>query len=99
MKIYKIISPHHVYVEMNQNILWYNNQIALLGTHFLKQISQSVGLMSQFPHLTHIRYFPNIRCCIISHFPYMIHYQVDEAKQSIYIVAVLHMRRELRGKK
>jgi hypothetical protein len=93
MKIYKIVSPNQVYVEMNQTILWYNNQIALLGKHFLKQISKSVGLISQFPHVTYIRYSPQIRCCIISHFPYMIHYQVDKDKQAIYIIAILHMRR------
>ena len=93
MKIYKIVSTRQVYVEMNQNISWFNNQIALLGTYFLKQISQSIGLIIQFPHLTYIRYAPNIRCCIISQFPYMIHYQVDETNQCIYIIAILHMRR------
>jgi hypothetical protein len=97
MKIYKIVSTHHVYVEMNQNILWYNNQIANLGTHFLKQISQSVGLMSLFPHVTYIRYSPQIRCCIISQFPYMIHYQVDEDNQCIYIIAILHMSRKCKN--
>jgi hypothetical protein len=73
--------------------LWYNKQAALLGGYFLKQISKSVELMSQFPHVTYIRYSPQIRCCIISHFPYMIHYQVDEDNQAIYIIAILHMRR------
>jgi hypothetical protein len=94
MKIYKIVSTHQVYDEMNQNILWYNNQIAQLGTYFLKQISQSVGLISLFPLLTYIRYSPQIRCCIISQFPYMIHYQVDEDNQCIHIIAILHMSRK-----
>jgi hypothetical protein len=93
MKLHKIVSPHQVYVEMNQNIVWYNNQLALLGIQFLNQISQTSRLISQYPHLTYIRYSPNIRCCIISQFPYMIHYQVDEDNQFIYIIAILHMRR------
>ena len=93
MTCYKIHSAPLVYDEMNESVLWYNKQATLLGGYFLKQISQSVGLMSQFPHVTYVRYSPQIRCCIISHFPYMIHYQVDEDKQAIYIIAILHMRR------
>jgi len=93
MKIYKIVSTGHVYVDIQESIRWYNNQVILLGNHFLKQISQSLGLIIQFPNLTYIRYLPNIRCCIISQFPYMIHYQLDDLNQSIYIIAILHMSR------
>ena len=93
MTIYKIVTTSHVYVEMSESITWYNNQVSLLGTNFLNQISLSLELISQFPHLTYVRYSPNIRCCIIPRFPFMIHYQVDEAKQAILIIAILHMRR------
>ena len=93
MTIYKIVTTSHVYVEMSENMTWYNNHVSLLGTNFLNQISPSLELISQFPHLTYIRYSPNIRCCIIPRFPLMIHYQVDEAKQAILIIAILHMRR------
>ncbi len=94
MTYYKIHSAPLVYVEMKESVLWYNKQATLLGGHFLKQISNSIGLISQFPHVTYVRYSPQIRCCIISHFPYMIHYQVDEDKQAIFIIAILHMRRK-----
>jgi hypothetical protein len=97
MTCYKIHSAPLVYDEMNESVLWYNKQATLVGGYFLKQISQSVGLMSQFPHVTYVRYSPQIRCCIISHFPYMIHYQVDEDKQAIYIIAILHMRRRIKN--
>jgi hypothetical protein len=93
MTYYKIHSAPLVYDEMNESVLWYNKQATLLGGHLLKQISNSIGLISQFPHVTYVRYSPQIRCCIISHFPYMIHYQVDADKQAIYIIAILHMRR------
>jgi hypothetical protein len=93
MTIYKIVTTSHVYVEMSENMTWYNNHVSLLGTNFLNQISPSLELISQFPHLTYVRYSPNIRCCIIPRFPLMIHYQVDEAKQAILIIAILHMRR------
>ena len=93
MTIYKIVTTSHVYVEMSESITWYNNQVSLLGTIFLNQISLSLELISQFPHLTYVRYSPNIRCCIIPRFPFMIQYQVDEAKQAILIIAILHMRR------
>ncbi|MHA8077269.1 type II toxin-antitoxin system RelE/ParE family toxin [Aquirufa sp. TARAVU-A1A] len=93
MTIYKIVTTSHVYVEMSENMTWYNNHVSLLGTNFLNQISPSLELISQFPHLTYVRYSPYIRCCIIPRFPLMIHYQVDEAKQAILIIAILHMRR------
>ncbi len=93
MKIYNIISTPQLYVEMNESILWYNSHVENLSNHFLKQISISTEFLSRFPHITFIRYAPYIRCCIISQFPYMIHYPVNLATQSIYIFAILHMRR------
>ena len=93
MKIYNIISTPQLFVEMSESILWYNSHGENLGSHLLQQISISIEFLSRFPHITFIRYAPYIRCCIISQFPYMIHYQVNEAAQSIYIIAILHMRR------
>lgn len=93
MTIYKILSTYQVYIEMNESVTWYNNQVSLLGNNFLNQISISLELISRLPHLTYVRYSPNIRCCIIPRFPFMIHYQVDDVKQAILIIAMLHMRR------
>jgi len=101
MKIYNIISTPHLFTELNDSILWYNSHLENLGNHFLHHIFRSTEFLSLFPHIASIRYAPYIRCCIISQFPYMIHYQVNEATQSIYIIAILHMAREVlevRGK-
>jgi hypothetical protein len=54
MTYYKIHSAPLVYDEMNESVLWYNKQATLLGGHFLKQISNSIGLISQFPHVTNL---------------------------------------------
>jgi plasmid stabilization system protein ParE len=79
--------------ELNDAVLWYNEQKVGLGTEFLDQLDNAVRRLRTFPES-----FPEIegdlRRCILLRFPYCLIYGID--KERIVIVAVAHLHREPR---
>jgi len=71
---------------------WYNKQQQGLGKRFTQQVRQKIALLKKEPYAAAIRY-DDVRTAVLDVFPYMIHYNLDEAKKLILISAVLHTRR------
>ena len=78
--------------DIRQAAKWYNSKQSGLGKRFTQQVRQKVAFIQQHPKATNIRY-DNIRTAVLEDFPFMIHFSVDDDKQAILVVAVLHTAR------
>ncbi|MDI9365679.1 MAG: type II toxin-antitoxin system RelE/ParE family toxin [Flavobacterium sp.] len=71
---------------------WYNEQSANLGNRFKQQVKKQVDLLAIQALNYGIRY-ANVRCMLIYKFPFLVHYIIDEANNTVQIFAVLHTSR------
>lgn len=78
--------------DIKEAALWYNTKQKGLGKRFTIQIRQKIDLLKQEPYAAASRY-DNVRTAVLDVFPYMVHYNVDEAKKLILISAILHTSR------
>ena len=79
--------------EVDDAVVWYNEQVNGLGREFLDELDRSVRLVKSFPEAsTEIE--PGIRRCLMARFPYSLIYGIDQ--QTIVVVAVAHLHREPR---
>jgi plasmid stabilization system protein ParE len=75
--------------DIREAAKWYNEKSAGLGKKFTTEVREKVRFIECNPYATSIRY-SNIRTTVLSIFPYMIHYSVDETNKIIVISAVFH---------
>ena len=75
--------------DIRQAAKWYNSKQSGLGKRFTQQVRQKVTFIKQYPKGANIRY-DKVRTAVLEDFPFMIHYSVDDDKQLVLVVAVLH---------
>lgn len=90
--MYKIIILPLAKKDIKISADWYNKRQKDLGKRFTTEIRKSVTFLKQNPNAFSIRY-KNIRTAVVSVFPFMIHYRVDEKTKTLVIAAVLHTSR------
>lgn len=88
MKQFKLLILDEAIDEIQEAIDWYEEQQAGIGKKFYTAINDQVKLLKRTPFFG-IRY-DQVRCIKVRRFPYLIHYRVDEATQSITVIGVLH---------
>ena len=77
--------------EVDDAVIWYDNQLAGLGREFLDEIDRSVRLVRAYPEAsTEIE--PGIRRWLMARFPYSLIYGIDQ--ETIVVIAVAHLHRE-----
>lgn len=76
-------------VDISEAATWYNDQQKGLGKRFTKEVRSKILFLSQNPMSSSIRY-DEVRCAVLSIFPFMIHYFIEEANKTIVIVTVSH---------
>jgi plasmid stabilization system protein ParE len=79
--------------EINDAVLWYNDQKVGLGMEFLDQLDAAVRRIVAFPE-SHTAIEGGLRRCVFSRFPYCLIYGIEKA--TIIVVAVAHLHREPR---
>jgi plasmid stabilization system protein ParE len=78
--------------EIREATEWYNQRENGLGQEFIDEIRDLSKFLANQPESYSIRY-DDIRTAVVQRFPFMIHYQIDESKKIVLIVAVLHTKR------
>ncbi len=78
--------------DIQEAAIWYNQRRKGLGKTFTKEVREKVKFICQNPHASNIRY-GLVRTTILSVFPYMIHYSVDDENKTVIISAILHTSR------
>ncbi len=71
---------------------WYKQQQSGLDQRFSYSIKSTILLVQKSPFAFAIRY-RNIRIAFPKKFPYGIHFYIDEEKQQIVIIAIIHNKR------
>lgn len=78
--------------DIRDAVHWYETVREGLGLKFTAQIRKKIILIKTHPKAFAIRY-RQMRTAVLSNFPYMIHYQVDDENQQIIVHAVFHTSR------
>ncbi|UII28774.1 type II toxin-antitoxin system RelE/ParE family toxin [Fulvivirga maritima] len=79
--------------DIREAFLWYQDKNDNLGLRFEKHILKAVESIRSNPFKTQIRY-DSIRVFFLKKFPFGIHFRVNEATNSILILAVFHTSKD-----
>ncbi len=90
---YSVITTTNARRDIQQAIDWEDERSSGLGKRFLDDLNQRLNDIAAVPKLGSVRY-QNIRCTHTETFPYLIHYFVDDDKQTVYILRVLNSKRK-----
>jgi plasmid stabilization system protein ParE len=79
--------------ELDDTVVWYNEQAPGLGQEFLDELDRVVRRAVTFP-MSCPEIEPGVRRCLLARFPYGLIYGVE--RKTIVVVAVAHLHREPR---
>jgi plasmid stabilization system protein ParE len=79
--------------ELNDAVVWYNNQGKGLGREFLDELDRAVRRVVTYP-LSSPEIDPGLRRCLLARFPYGLIYGVDG--DTVIVVAIAHLHRNPR---
>ncbi|MGM0581167.1 MAG: type II toxin-antitoxin system RelE/ParE family toxin [Bacteroidota bacterium] len=88
---YRLIVRPEAELDILESSQWYEDKQENLGIRFLDEIEEKMYLISQNPLHYQIRY-KNTRLALIEHFPYAIHFLVDQ--KEVIVLAVLGTRED-----
>ncbi len=90
---FKLIYAAEVYNDVQQNIDWYNEKQANIGTRFFKAVKEQIPRIKKNPYGFAVRY-EDVRCAKVKGFPYMIHFKVFPDINTIKVTAVFSTHRD-----
>ncbi len=88
MPSFKIRIEQRALLDMQQAFDYYETQQTGLGVRFNQSVFHSLDVLKRNPFYQ-VRY-DSFRCLPVKKFPYMIHYEVDEATESVIVYAVIN---------
>lgn len=92
MQLYKIQIQKQAISDIQQAIIWYNDQLKGLGKRFHIQVKSQIDLLESNAHHYGIRY-ADVRCVLVKKFPFLIHFTIDELSKTVNVFAVIHTSR------
>lgn len=78
--------------DLTESTSWYSGQKPGLGRIFYRAVANSVGVIAETPFLFTMRY-KGVRAGPVKNFPFTVFYLVEEIRQVVVIIAVLHNAR------
>jgi plasmid stabilization system protein ParE len=90
--MYKLKIEPGALSDIQEIINWYNGQKDGLGERFHQTIIIQINSLHKTPHIYSIRY-KQIRCMLVSKFPYMIHFYINEETMSVEVLAIISTSR------
>jgi plasmid stabilization system protein ParE len=79
--------------ELDDAVIWYNQQADGLGIDFLDDLDRGIRRLAAFP-LSNPEIEPGLRRCLLTRFPYGVIYGVEN--DTIIVIAVAHLHRQPR---
>ena len=83
----KIFLTTEAKLDIKEASYWYEEKEKGLGRRFTTVIREEIAFISKNPESIALRY-KEIHTCVVSVFPYMIHYYIDNNR--LVIVGILH---------
>jgi len=93
MKRFKIVVSSSALIDVKEAAEWYNSQQKGLGKKFKEDIKLAINSIVLNPFFASVKY-ENIRTASCKHFPYSIHFEIDEPAKTVRIAAVFHFNRK-----
>ncbi len=90
--MYKVIILPVAKKDIKEAAHWYNSRQPGLGKRFTLKVKEKADFIKFEPLAIATRY-DKVKTAVLDTFPFMLHYIVDEAKELIVILAVLHTSR------
>jgi plasmid stabilization system protein ParE len=87
--MYKVIILPDAKSDIKEAAVWFNKKQKGLGKRFTTQIREKILFIQQNPKAVATRY-KNTKTAVVSDFPFMIHYSIDQSKELVIISAVFH---------
>lgn len=88
MKRYAIVIEPRAFNDIQDAIFYYNALVVGLGEKFYNELDKCFESLEVSPFFQ-FRY-KDIRCLPLKKFPYMIHFTVDETKNTVYVHAIIN---------
>lgn len=86
--LYNVVFDKRAEKDIQQAIDYYDDQQIGLGEKFWLAIKEHIRLLRVNPFFQ-VRY-NFIRCLPVKHFPFMIHFKLNESQKVVYVISVLH---------
>jgi len=89
------LSAHYydvVKIDLIEAKDWYRNQKPGLEKNFAFEVKSCIQKIQKDPLIYEIKY-RNVRTAFTAIFPYAVHFFIDELKQQIVIIAIIHQSR------
>lgn len=88
MKKYKVKIEPEALADIQEITNWYNEAQAGLGKRFQKTAIKQINSLNKDPQIYAIRY-KEIRCVLVKKFPYMAHFYINDANNTVEVLAVI----------
>lgn len=79
-------------METEEARRWYNRQQKGLGKRFVNDVEKVINDIKANPFFASVK-FETIRTAACKIFPYVVHYEIDEAEKIVRILSVFHFSR------
>ena len=90
---YKTVILPIAKADLHEAVKWYNRVRPGLGNELLKQVRKRLAELKNNPLICQIRY-SEVHTALVDKFPYMVHYYIDQVKESIVVISILHTSRD-----
>lgn len=88
MKKYKVKIEPEALADIQEITNWYNEAQAGIGKRFQKTAIKQINSLNKDPQIYAIRY-KEIRCVLVKNFPYMAHFYINDANNTVEVFAVI----------
>lgn len=85
---YSIIIDPRAIADIQQAIDYYDDNQPGLGTKFEAALNKRITALENNPHFE-VRY-DNVHCLPLKKFPFMVHFTIDQERNTVTIRAVFH---------
>jgi ParE-like toxin of type II ParDE toxin-antitoxin system len=93
MKKYNVIFSASAIIDIEEAVIYYNEQQKNLGKKFAKEIRSTLNSIKRNPFYASIRY-ADIRCAVVPVFPFLIHYHIETETKKVRILSVYNTYRK-----
>lgn len=90
---YLIITTANARLDVQEAISWENKRSEGLALRFLADLEEKLAIVARSPYIYAVRY-ENVRCALTDIFPYLIHFVIDDSRQEVIILRILHTSRK-----
>jgi len=90
---FQVIITSPAQTDLKDACKWYNSQQKGLGRRLREDMKKALLKIARNPKSFAIRY-KGIRLANFEKFPYAAHFIINEEKQNVKIIAVLHVKRK-----